>query len=294
MDGANPQSLQLAYQQALDLAQFKAGFLARTSHELRSPLNRLISLHQLILNDLCDSPEEEREFIAESNQAGLELLSLLDQLVNISKVEIGRVLPSLDGYVLADILVNLETLVSLQVADRGMKLLIPAPEPTVRVWVDPSWLIKALTGLIEIAIETGQTGSIRIEASVHLEAQQAWLTLTDDRPSAIWETLIQDLQNLKAAPLNPAIQQGDQLSPASASVTLPSNPLGNQTHQLSPALRLFIAKQTLEATGIGFEILASPPTDPQTEAHYSLRCRLPLATPLFPGAPIETTPSQTD
>ena len=46
----------LAYYQALELAQFKGGFLARSAHELRSPLSSLMGLHQLILTGLCDSP----------------------------------------------------------------------------------------------------------------------------------------------------------------------------------------------------------------------------------------------
>ena len=51
---------QLAYQMASEMSKFKAGFLARTSHELRSPLSTMIGTLQLILSDLCDDPAEER------------------------------------------------------------------------------------------------------------------------------------------------------------------------------------------------------------------------------------------
>src|SRR4028118_383672 len=67
---------QLAYQMAHEMSQFKSGFLARTSHELRSPLSSVIGLHQLILSDLCDSPEEEREFVAQANASALKLVKL--------------------------------------------------------------------------------------------------------------------------------------------------------------------------------------------------------------------------
>ncbi|GBF84663.1 histidine kinase dimerization/phospho-acceptor domain-containing protein [Aphanothece sacrum] len=56
----------LAYQMAVQLSQFKSGFLAKTSHELRSPLSTLMGLHQLILSDLCENHEEEREFIEQA------------------------------------------------------------------------------------------------------------------------------------------------------------------------------------------------------------------------------------
>ena len=67
---------ELALQMAAQMSQFKGGFLARTSHELRSPLSSLIGLHQLIVSDLCDDPEEEREFVAQAYQYALKLMGL--------------------------------------------------------------------------------------------------------------------------------------------------------------------------------------------------------------------------
>jgi signal transduction histidine kinase len=74
---------------AKEMSQFKAGFLARTSHELRSPLSSLIGLHQLILADLCDSPEEAREFVAQANASALKMVKLLDEVIAVSKTEHG-------------------------------------------------------------------------------------------------------------------------------------------------------------------------------------------------------------
>ena len=57
---------QLAYQLAQQMSQFKAGFLTRVSHELRSPLNSMIGLHQLILSDFsCD---KDLHFVVMMNQ----------------------------------------------------------------------------------------------------------------------------------------------------------------------------------------------------------------------------------
>src|SRR5689334_21319694 len=61
--------VELAYRMASEMSQFKAGFLARVSHELRSPLNGMIGMHQLILSDLCDGPQEEREFVAQADES---------------------------------------------------------------------------------------------------------------------------------------------------------------------------------------------------------------------------------
>src|SRR4028118_557337 len=80
---------QLAYEMAKEMSQFKAGFLARTSHELRSPLSSLIGMHQLILSDLCDSPEEAREFVAQANASALKMVKVLDEVIAVAKTEHG-------------------------------------------------------------------------------------------------------------------------------------------------------------------------------------------------------------
>ena len=84
------QQTQLAYYKAQEMSQFKAGFLTRISHELRSPLSSIMGLHQLILADLCENPEEEREFIGQAHEKSFKLLKLLDEILNISKIESGR------------------------------------------------------------------------------------------------------------------------------------------------------------------------------------------------------------
>ena len=80
---------QLAYQMAAQMSQFKAGFLARTYHELRSPLTSLIGLHQIILNNLCESPEEERQFLTQAYDSAQKLMKLIDELVAVSQAEYG-------------------------------------------------------------------------------------------------------------------------------------------------------------------------------------------------------------
>ena len=82
--------VELAYHMAREMSQFKAGFLARTTHVLRSPLNGLIGLHQLILSDLCENPEEEREFIGQAHQRALQLLKLIDEILHIARAEHGN------------------------------------------------------------------------------------------------------------------------------------------------------------------------------------------------------------
>ncbi|PMB14013.1 sensor histidine kinase, partial [Fischerella thermalis CCMEE 5328] len=80
---------QLAYEMAREMSQFKAGYLARTTHVLRSPINGLIGLQQLILANLCENPEEEREFIKQAHDRTLKLLKLIDEILTVARLEHG-------------------------------------------------------------------------------------------------------------------------------------------------------------------------------------------------------------
>ncbi|MGK7926305.1 MAG: sensor histidine kinase, partial [Spirulina sp.] len=123
----------LAYQMAAQIGLFKSGFLARTSHELRSPLNSLLGLHQLILADLCESPEEEREFVKQAHEAALKLIKLLDDIIYVSKVEYGFTRVEIHPFPLTEVFGELQRLIHLQAANRSYELEIDYPEPELYI-----------------------------------------------------------------------------------------------------------------------------------------------------------------
>ncbi len=156
---------QLAYQMAAQMSQFKAGFLARTSHELRSPLSSMIGLHQLILSDLCESPEEQKEFIAQAYQSALKLLKLIDEIVAVSKTEYGSNRLNLESLQLAEIFTEIGRLTHLQAANRNLTLEIVAPNPQVLVYADRSRLIQLIFNLVDSGISLMKTGTIQLSTS---------------------------------------------------------------------------------------------------------------------------------
>ena len=85
------ENTQIAYQMAQEINQLKTGFLGRAAHELRSPLSSLISLHQLILFDFCESPEEEKQFLEHAYQSAQKLLEMIDELILVSKLDYGAI-----------------------------------------------------------------------------------------------------------------------------------------------------------------------------------------------------------
>ncbi|MEL6438069.1 MAG: HAMP domain-containing sensor histidine kinase [Cyanobacteria bacterium J06621_8] len=162
---------QLAYQMAAQMSQFKAGFLARTSHELRSPLSSMIGLHQLILADLCESPEEQKEFISQAYHSALKLMKLIDEIVAVSKTEYGSNSLYWESLELAEIFNEIERLTHIQAANRNLKLNIPSLAPETRVFADRSRLIQLIFNLIDGGISLMKTGQIHMSASEVTTAQ---------------------------------------------------------------------------------------------------------------------------
>ncbi len=157
---------QLDYLLTRQMCQFKAGFLSRISHELRSPLNSLIGVHQLILSDLCDNPAEEREFLVQANNSVHKMIQMLDRIIEVSRIEEGRNPLKLETLQLADVFEEVHYLTELQAANRNISLHISQPDPKISVQADQRCLTQVLVTFIDIAITPVGNGNIGISAKV--------------------------------------------------------------------------------------------------------------------------------
>jgi hypothetical protein len=180
------QQAQAAYHLAAEMSQFKAGFLARTSHELRSPLSRIIGIHQLILSNLCDSPEEEREFLTQANQSILKMVELLDQIIEISKLEHGTSKLDIQPVSLAQLLTQVEKATYLQAANRNLSLQIYLPNPDFYVLASPLHLQQVLIYLVSAAIAQLSEGAIQLSCQPDESAGFVYTWLDDTHPDAAW------------------------------------------------------------------------------------------------------------
>ena len=177
---------QLAYQMAAQMSQFKAGFLARTSHELRSPLSSMIGLHQLILSDLCESPEEQREFIAQAYHSALKLMKLIDEIVAVSKTEYGSNRLNMELLQLTEVFTEIERLTHLPAANRNLSLKIIAPEPQLYIFADRSRLIQLIFNLIDSGISLMKTGTIKL-STVKETSDSVVIEIDLECPLALWQ-----------------------------------------------------------------------------------------------------------
>jgi K+-sensing histidine kinase KdpD len=234
---------QLAYQMAAQMSQFKAGFLARTSHELRSPLSSMIGLHQLILSDLCESPEEQKEFIAQAYQSALKLLKLIDEIVAVSKTEYGSNQLNLEPLQLAEIFTDIARLTHLQAANRNLSLEIVAPDPQIVVYADRSRLIQLIFNLIDSGISLMKTGVIKLSTS-KITTNTVTFELDIECPVTSWQEQEATEPNFEGKDLAEIRQFLQDIS-------------------LSANMKLLLSKTLLETMGGSLEILDYTSDDKQ-------------------------------
>lgn len=248
---------QLAYEMAKQVSSFKSGFLARASHELRSPLTSLIGMHQLILSDLCDSPEEEREFIAQANISALKMVKLLTDVIDVSKIEDGKARLEITVLPLSKVFENLQTLTYMQAAHSNLPFEVIAPEPEIYVLADPRRFQQVLVGIVDTAIARMESGRIQVSATSASESQQAQIWIDVESPTPIWSEMTDSLEK-----------------------TPETHNKAGKTSEMSPGLNLLIAQTVVEVMQGRLELVAVSDGEAATnEDVIRLQCSLPLATP---------------
>lgn len=106
----------------------KSAFLANMSHELRTPLNAIIGFSELMSRD-TKATAEQRENLAIINRSGAHLLALINDVLDISKIESGRMMLQEQAFDLNRLLDGLVDMFSLRAKDKGLMLILDrAPE----------------------------------------------------------------------------------------------------------------------------------------------------------------------
>lgn len=173
--------------------QIKTGFLGRIAHELRSPLASLMGLHQLILTDLCESPEEERECIAQAYQAAQKFLKMIDDIVNISKIESGTIPLHLEKISIEKLLADLDQLTHLQAANRNLQLEIRCLSSNLYFVADYQRLLSVLLLLIDGVISLQEGGTIQVLANLEQNSSLGMIQIQLDCPIDEWKQKIETI-----------------------------------------------------------------------------------------------------
>ncbi len=160
----------------------KTEFLANTSHELRTPLTGILGSLDIVLEGLCDSPEEERRFIEVAYTASGHLLGLINNLLDVAKIEAGRIELDWQAVDVSLVLAEVRTLTQAQIVGKAVRLEMRPPSPDAStVWGDHGRVRQILINLLDNAVKFTAQGQITLsaEASASDGSRQMTITVQD-------------------------------------------------------------------------------------------------------------------
>jgi CheY-like chemotaxis protein len=147
------------------VSTYKSQFLANMSHELRTPLNSMLLLsHLLSENESGNLTDKQVDYSRTIHSAGKDLLSLINQVLDLAKVESGRQEVSLEPVDLREIGVQVLRTFEAMAKERGLRLSVSqAPELPATFITDRQRLERILINLIGNAIKFTSVGSVTLE-----------------------------------------------------------------------------------------------------------------------------------
>ena len=144
----------------------KSDFLSGMSHELRSPLNAILGFAQLMDTATPPPSDLQKESITQILQAGWHLLKLINEILDLSVVESGKVSLSLEPVSLPEVLLECQTMMEAQAQQRGIVMTFPQFEQPSFVWGDQTRLKQIVINLLSNAIKYNKaSGQVTVDCT---------------------------------------------------------------------------------------------------------------------------------
>lgn len=258
---------ELAYQMAREMSLFKAGFLARVTHELRSPLNGLIGLHQLILEGLCENPSEEQEFISQAHERALLFLKLLDEILKVARTEHGTNKLDIQPVPIGKLFQEVDELTCILAANRNFPFKVISPQPEIYALADKSWLRQVLTNLVSTTISRMEEGVICLSAANSTKENKAYLWLDLPRHAFLDREPIELISSGKQQLKGGDVSELKQLV------------IDEKDREVSPGMKLLLNQTLLETMGGDLEVVSFSDSTQESSSLTRLQISIPLVTP---------------
>jgi PAS domain S-box-containing protein len=148
-------------------SRMKSEFLANMSHELRTPLNAIIGFSEVLKDGLLgELPEQQRAFVTSIFSSGRHLLSLINDILDLSKVEAGKMTLDLEPVQVSSLFVNGLSIIREKAATRHIRLGMEAPDALGAIQADARKVKQIVYNLLSNAVKfTLEGGRVTLRAA---------------------------------------------------------------------------------------------------------------------------------
>ena len=166
--------VEAAKEEAVMASHAKGRFLAQMSHEIRTPINAILGMDEMILRESKEA--NVVEYAEDINAAGQLLLSIVNEILDLSKIESGK-MEIVDGeYNLSDMIEDLTALITIKAQSKDVKFEVNVDRSLPAVlYGDDVRIRQILTNLLSNAVKYTKEGSVKLDVSGTVEEQKAIL-----------------------------------------------------------------------------------------------------------------------
>jgi PAS domain S-box-containing protein len=157
-------AVEVARDRAEEATRAKSAFLANMSHEIRTPMNAIIGLVHMMTRDTLDTLERER--LAKINDAARHLLQVINDILDLSKIEAGKMTLEDIEFSLDAMLSGAFDMVNGRAREKGLELVLDTDHLPARLRGDPTRLAQALINLLANAVKFTASGWVRLRGEL--------------------------------------------------------------------------------------------------------------------------------
>ncbi len=190
----------LQAKQAAEVANAaKSEFLANMSHEIRTPLNAILGLNYLLRKETVTIPQIEK--LDKIEVAGRHLLSLINDILDISKIEAGGLVLDNANFHLSAVLDNVASIIRDAATAKGLALVVDADSVPEWLWGDVTRLRQALLNFASNAVKFTEKGSVHVRATllgaegddlrIRFDVKDTGIGLTEEQQAGLFEAFHQ-------------------------------------------------------------------------------------------------------
>ncbi len=182
---------------AMEASRLKSEFLANTSHELRTPLTAILGFLQLVLDGAVEDPGKQQEFLQIAHESAEKLLTIINDVLDLAKIEAGRLEVHQAPVQAHKVLENIETLFRHQMKGQGLTFNVIRPPVKVVAWADPDRTVQILTNLLSNAVKFTPRGGVvtvecaAVDGEIRFQVTDSGVGIPREELEAVFESFYQ-------------------------------------------------------------------------------------------------------